>query len=312
MNKAISTTRINKTQLYSFDGRIIRSLFSNIDVAPSTRDNYKRRATRFLHFCKGNGLDLDTLLKYKQSLAADTSIGVQAKNQYLTAAKIALRQMYRRGYIPIDLSSDVKLFKQNKKHVVSGLTQDEVKIVSQYLRDNLPNDHEHMRLRALVALMLFQGLRQCEIVRLKFADFDMDNGTLRIRGKGRDDYELVHLHPNCKKVLTYYIFSVTDWWLDSYLFRSREGHLKALTTRQVHRIIKEKLFKPLGISRRVHGFRHHFTTELIKTSNGNLLEVAKFTRHRSLEMLQVYNDDIETEKYLPTYYSTFKEKLVTS
>src|SRR5690606_38208233 len=144
-------------QSYGFDGRIIRSLFANIDVEPSTRENYKRRATRFLHFCKNNGLNVDTLLLYKQSLATDNSIGVQSKNQYLTTARVALRQMYRRGYIPVDLSSDVKLFQQTKKHVALGLTQDEIKQISKYLREDLPNDSKHMRLRALVALMLYQG-----------------------------------------------------------------------------------------------------------------------------------------------------------
>lgn len=310
-SKALATTRSSKSQTWDFDGRIIRSLFSGIDVATSTRNNYKRRATRFLHFCKRNGLNIDTLLLYKQSLATDNSIGVQSKNQYLTAARVALRQMYRRGYIPIDISSEVKLFQQTKKHVVSGLTHDEVQRICTYLREELPNDPANLRLRALVALLLYQGLRQCEITRLKYRDFDMKKGTLKIRGKGRDDYELIHLHPSCCEVLTYHSWYAVDDWYDSYLFPSREGDSKAMTTRQIHRIIKEQLFEPLGINNVVHGFRHYFTTAMIKTSNGNLLEVAKFTRHRSLEMLQVYNDDVATEKYLPIYYSTFKEKLVT-
>jgi len=45
---------------------------------------------------------------------------------------------------------------------------------------------------------------------------------------------------------------------------------------------------------------------LLKNYQGNLLRVAQYTRHKSLEMLQVYNDNIEMENDLPKYYKTFK------
>ncbi|GAG15279.1 unnamed protein product, partial [marine sediment metagenome] len=32
----------------------------------------------------------------------------------------------------------------------------------------------------------------------------------------------------------------------------------------------------------------------------------QYTRHKCLEMLQVYNDNIEMENDLPRYYKTFK------
>jgi len=36
-----------------------------------------------------------------------------------------------------------------------------------------------------------------------------------------------------------------------------------------------------------------------------LLEVAQYTRHKSLEMLQVYNDNIKRQADLPRYYEAF-------
>jgi len=70
-------------------------------------------------------------------------------------------------------------------------------------------------------------------------------------------------------------------------------------------MIIKKVLNGLEIDKNMHGFRHYFTTTLIKNYKGDLLRVAQYTRYRSLEMLQIYNDNIEIEKDLPKYYKTF-------
>ncbi len=79
---------------------------------------------------------------------------------------------------------------------------------------------------------------------------------------------------------------------------------KRLTTRGLRLIVKE-ILNELGIEKSTHGFRHYFTTTLIKTYKGDLLEVAGYTRHKSLEMLQVYFDKIKKDADLPRYYRAF-------
>ena len=44
---------------------------------------------------------------------------------------------------------------------------------------------------------------------------------------------------------------------------------------------------------------------LIKNYKGDFLRVAQYTRHRSLEMLQIYNGNIKMEADVPNYYRTF-------
>jgi len=78
-----------------------------------------------------------------------------------------------------------------------------------------------------------------------------------------------------------------------------------MTTRAIREIVKNAL-NQLGIEKTVHGFRHYFATTLIKTYKGDLLEVAQYTRHKGLEMLQVYNDSIKKQEDLPRYYNAFK------
>ncbi len=71
-------------------------------------------------------------------------------------------------------------------------------------------------------------------------------------------------------------------------------------------IIKDMLVH-LAINRSVHGFRHYFTTKLIKCFKGELLTVSKYTRHQSLQMLEIYNDELLRQEDLPRYYRVFNE-----
>lgn len=163
-----------------------------------------------------------------------------------------------------------------------------------------------MRLRALVALFLFQGLRQIEVVRLDVADIDLRNKTALIRGKGRDDKEPIHLHPSTVRVLREYLNRYR--FRSGALFRSDNNHCRGerLTTKSVREIIK-RVFAELEIDGSTHGFRHFFITKLIKSYKGELLMVSKYSRHRSIQMLEVYNDEIIREQDLPRFYEVFKE-----
>ena len=61
----------------------------------------------------------------------------------------------------------------------------------------------------------------------------------------------------------------------------------------------------IDVQKFVQGFRHFFTTKLIEELD-YLLIVQEFTRHKSLEMLQIYNDRIRKQEELPKYYDTFE------
>lgn len=90
---------------------------------------------------------------------------------------------------------------------------------------------ECLRLRAIIALLLYQGLRTVEICRLDVADVDTATGRLQVLGKGRDDKEYIFLHPQTAKALkTYHKASHVK---DGSLFYSLWGKTKGerLTTR---------------------------------------------------------------------------------
>ncbi len=81
---------------------------------------------------------------------------------------------------------------------------------------------------------------------------------------------------------------------------------KRLTTCSLRNIVRE-VFQKLGIEKSAHGLRHFYATKLIRVYQGDLLQVARYTRHRSISTLEVYFDDVESEADLPRYYDTFKD-----
>lgn len=284
-----------------------RTIFDSLDIAEETKQDYLSRLPQFLGFVQSNGITRDLLLDYKHSLRSRNDLSVSTKNKRLAVARIALRELYRRGVITVDLSQGVKGFKQSNRHKVNGLTDDEVVQIGEYLR-NEDNSFSLIRLRAILALMLFQGLRTVEVCRLNICDIDIINSTLLVHGKGTDDKLQINLHPETTKALSAYL--KRSHVKDGAVFYSLLGRRQynRLTTRGL-RLIVTSLFEHLNIDRTVHGTRHWYTTRLIQVYKSDLATVAKYTRHRSLEMLNIYNDSVLTKQDLPKYYAAFREGL---
>lgn len=280
-----------------------KQAFDLLDVSEATRSDYKQRIGLFLDFIRERGFTRNSFLDFKRALAERTDISVATKNKYLATARIFLKEANRLGELPADITQNIKTFSQSKKHKRDGLNDAEIKKLTDAMR-GLEDTPTNTRLKAILSLLAFQGLRQVEVIRLDVKDIDFVSKTALIQGKGRDDKEPIHLHPETIKALREYL--KTNKKASGALFTSQSNNSKdqRLTTRAIRGLVKETL-TALGIDKTTHGFRHYFTTTLIKTYKGDLLEVAQYTRHKSLEMLQVYNDNIKRQADLPRFYEAF-------
>lgn len=278
-----------------------KSVFDNLDISEPTKYDYRSRIQPFTDFIKVSGLNKNTYLEYKKHLSQKTNISISTKNKYLIIARIYCKELNRQGLIPVDITQNIKSFQQNRKHKKDGLSETEIQLIIDYLREDKKTSS---RTRALLSLLILQGLRQIEIVRLDYSDLDLVTKTALILGKGRDDKEIIDLHPTTILAIKTYIkdFRIADGPL--FISYSNRCNRQRLTTRSIRNIINP-ILRSLNIDKTVHGFRHYFTTRLIKSYKGDLLNVAKYTRHKSLEMLQVYNDSIKHKDDLPRYYETF-------
>ena len=281
------------------------TIFDSLDISESTRQEYISRLPKFLGWLRDNGINYDTLLNYKQYLRNREDLGISSKNKYLAVARISLKELHRRGKLPVDITYNVKSFQQSHKHRVEGLNEQEVTELCNYLR-NAPDSFKTVRLKVIVALLLFQGLRQIEICRLDVSDIDLASKRIYVLGKGRDDKEPIHLHPETTNALRRYLklYRKAQGPLLTSLTRKSNNTTPRLSTRGLRKIVQQAMHRS-GIDKTVHGCRHYFATKLISSYKGDLLRVASYTRHRSVEMLQVYNDSIADEADLPRYYAVF-------
>ena len=282
--------------------------FDLLPVNETTRADYKARIGLYVDFINQHGLNRNTLLDYRRYLDSRTDYSVSTKNKYFTSSKRYSGVLHTAGLLPVDITKDIsgkdlKGFKQDKKHKKDGLQNDEVQRLSEYLQALEPTP-ANLRLKAMLALFMYQGLRQIEVTRLDVTDLDLKNSKAFIKGKGRDDKEPIALHPYTAQALSDYLQATNKKSGALFTSTSNNSYNQRITTRGLRKVITGVLDN-LGIDNSVHGFRHYFTTTMVKHYKGDLLAVAHYTRHKSLEMLQVYNDAINAEADLPRYYKAF-------
>ncbi|MFZ2125265.1 MAG: tyrosine-type recombinase/integrase [Candidatus Saccharimonadales bacterium] len=284
----------------------VKQIFDVLDVSEATRADYQARIGMFLAFVKHHGLDRNSFLDFKRMLADRIDLSVSTKNKYLAVARIFLKELNRQGVLPADITQNIKAFRQSKKHKKDGVSDEEMAVIAQSLH-NLSPTLEALRIKAIISLLALQGLRQIELVRLNVSDLELYRGVAFVQGKGRDDTEPIHLHQQTIKALKDYI--AANHLADGALFTSNSNNSlhRRITTRSIRQIVQDYL-AAIGVdNRNVHGFRHYFTTRLIKIYKSDLTEVARYTRHRSLETLQTYNDAISMQADLPRFHSAFEQ-----
>lgn len=282
-----------------------KQVFDVLDVSENTRKEYSVRIKHFIQYTKVHGINYNTYLEYKRFLGGIDTFSIATKNKYLIAAKVFLDGLYRLQLIPIKITDNIRGFSQSKLHKKDGLNDEAITKIQNYC-STLEPTLTNLRLKSILSLLIFQGLRQIEIIRLNVTDIDLKNKAAYIIGKGRDDKERIHLHPTTVKVLKTYLSRYR--FREGALFRSESNssYGSRLTTKSIREIIKQVL-TTLEIDGSTHGFRHFFITKLIKSYKGELLTVSKYSRHRSIQMLEVYNDEVIREQDLPRFYDVFND-----
>jgi len=283
--------------------------FDLLPINEATRADYKARIGLYIDFINAHGMTRNTLLEFRGYLEGRTDYSVSTKNKYFTTAKRYTGVLFTAGLIPVDATKDIsgkdiKGFTQDKKHKKDGLTADDVTRLTTYLQSLEPSPAT-ARLKALFSLFMLQGLRQIEVVRLDVTDVDLKASKAFIRGKGRDDKEPIALHPHTTEALADYLEVTGKKSGALFTSISNNSYNQRLNTRGLRKLLMG-ILNQLDIDNSIHGFRHYFTTTMVKHYEGDLLTVAHYTRHKSLEMLQVYNDAMNAEADLPRYYQAFE------
>jgi len=209
-----------------------------------------------------------------------------------TARKLAtLRSFYkfliRRGHVSVNPLSTIRTPKQEKR-LPKCLDLEQV----QKLLD-APGDGDLLSARdkAMLEVLYSSGIRVSELVELEMADLDLQEGVLRVKGKGRKDRLTPIGSQAIKAIQRYFELRNTDSKSQQGQHANRvflNKHGEPLSTRSVRRKL-DKYLQMAGLDPGIspHTLRHSFATHLLN-NGADLRSVQELLGHQSLSTTQIY------------------------
>ncbi|MFC2016777.1 tyrosine-type recombinase/integrase [Chloroflexota bacterium] len=270
--------------------------------SPKTISWYSANIKSFRNYVKSrhlpdllNTIDTKLLREYVLYLMKRTRYNdhpyTPAKTELLSSATIhghvrTLRAFFNwlvvEGLAQNNPARDLKPPKVTRK-VVSTLSDEEIEAILNTFNIS-PSD---ARNQTLFMILLDTGLRIGELVNLKMDDVHMDEGYLKVMGKGKKE-RIVPIGNNAQKVLQRYLFRfrpkptnpVTD-----NVFLSVSS--KALTENSM-KLMFTRLSKRSGVYRlHAHLCRHTFATRFL-INGGDVFSLQQILGHSTLEMVRHY------------------------
>ncbi|GAB3719262.1 hypothetical protein GCM10027592_62750 [Spirosoma flavus] len=153
-------------------------------------------------------------------------------------------------------------------------------------RDELLNSIEDAADRALVALLVIEGLRTVEVTRLRVGDIDFERKQLWVKGKGKDTRKDVHLFDSCAQALISYLQDKSYWPIPPQAGKALWTDLKTYQIRyRVDKYLRQLNLKRPRLS--AHSLRHT-TGQLLIQEGVEPIHVQRHLRHELFETTQFY------------------------
>lgn len=259
-------------------------------LAENTRQAYAADVTRFLLWLREEEVRpecvrLEHLHRFAWSLH-DVGISARSTARILSGLRSFYRFLRLDGYIehdPTELLETPKI----GKHLPEVLSVSEIDRIQNVIDLSQPEGH---RDRAIVEVLYSCGLRVSELCSLRISDLALDDGYIRVQGKGSKQ-RLVPIGSRARKELDL-------WFIDrnalpippeeqDYVFVSirRKRHLSRITVFHWIKVYAERA----GISKPIspHTFRHSFATHLLE-GGANLRAIQAMLGHESITTTEIY------------------------
>ncbi len=259
-------------------------------LSANTREAYCRDVARFLDFAEEQRLDicrlqLDDFHRFTAALA-DLGISERSIARILSGVKSFTHYLLLDGYTDAD-ASELLQRPGYGKHLPEVLSVGEVEA----LLDAIDLGHrDGRRDRAMLEMLYSCGLRVSELCGLRLSDLFMDEGYIRVTGKG-DRTRLIPLSPRALEELRLW-FAERDKICpregeEDYVFISaaRRQHLSRITVFHNLRLYAERAVIAKTIS--PHTLRHTFATHLLE-GGANLRVIQLLMGHESMATTELY------------------------
>jgi integrase/recombinase XerD len=203
----------------------------------------------------------------------------------IIAIKIFFRFLVARNHLPADIS-DALLSPKIDRYLPETLNERDVATLLDSIQTNKPLG---MRDRAILELLYASGLRISELVNSRLENLNLEDGFIRVTGKGNKT-RVVPVGKNAREAIQNYLTterpSLVKPRTSSDIFLSVRG--SKLTPQRVWQIVKKRAVEA-GLDSNVypHLMRHSFATHLL--SNGaDLRVIQELLGHADISTTQIY------------------------
>lgn len=223
---------------------------------------------------------VDFLAERKRSGLAASSLRLE-----VIALKIFYRFLAARGQVPADVAEQLDS-PRLERYLPETLNEPAMR---QLLESIDPAKPLGRRDRAMLELLYASGLRVSELTRARLEALHLDEGVIRVTGKGNKT-RLVPVGGAAREAIRTYLdqerAALVGPKTGSHIFLSRRGG--PLTTQRVWQIVKERA-RMAGLDENVypHLLRHSFATHLL--GNGaDLRVIQELLGHADIATTQIY------------------------
>ena len=219
-------------------------------------------------------------------------------SRVLATLRTFYKYLVRDGKIQKNPFSSIKNPKMPKK-ILEVLNEQEVK---KFLESIPSSTYLELRDKAMFELLYACGMRVSEIVDLKLADIDFDEGLIRFIGKGNKE-RITPIGDSAKDYLGKYIraarYNLERERKSENIFLNRNG--QKLTRQGFWKILKKYAGKA-NVSKNLypHLFRHSYATHMLERG-ADLRIVQELLGHSSISTTQIYTN-INKKHVKETYF----------
>lgn len=261
-------------------------------LSANSIDAYLRDLEKLISFLEMMQLEVQPQhidLKHLQAfLKWVTELGLSARSQarLISGIKAFYKYLVLENYLKNDPTELLDAPKLGTK-LPETLSIEEIdKMISQIDLSKAEGE----RNKAMLETLYGCGLRVSELVNLKISNIYVDEGFIRVIGKGEKE-RLVPIGSQALKQISIYLNQSRvhvdiQRGYEDYVFLNRRG--KVLTRTMVFVIIKD-LAARAGIHKNIspHTFRHSFATHLVE-GGANLRAVQEMLGHESIITTEIY------------------------
>lgn len=261
-----------------------------LSLSDNTCQSYLFDVDKLLSYLEAEGIGIGELdyshLQHFIASLYDVGISPTSISRIISGIRNFGRYLLLEGYTESDPAALIEVPRKGR-HLPTVLSTEEVDRIIEAA--SLRGGVEGQRNRAIIEILFSCGLRVSELCHLTFPDLFLEEGYLRIQGKGNKQ-RLVPMSPSAIDELERYL-QHSDRpqprrGQENYVFLSRLG--KAISRITVFVYIKEAA-QLAGITKTIspHTFRHSFATALLE-GGANLQAIQLMLGHEDVATTEIY------------------------